>query len=368
MGVSEQSTFGNFAGHPCTMNEIKDFIHQLQDDFPTSSTDGFPDGVIAWWPGSEGSIPTNWAKCDGSANSAGSGLNVIDYMVLATGVDGEVGDTTAAAQTSAGTIHRHSFTEIDHVHLDIDFEIIDGYAVIEDPDASLSSHTHTITARDDYMHLTKGGHSHTIDIGWQDVDIHYDSRHRSHPYTISEKVINSHTPTQIENAIANHDSHRHFIPNILSNSGIVVHAPVGGPLEYLVRDLNVLRTDSESVSAHIGQTSVTHVKHDHDMPDDWMTDPHQHKHDNEHHRHGVDYLSDGNHPHFYLHKHPDVTSPSGGSTHTHNFYDNGHTHLLDVTISSHSHSGSTSAEDLHTHTTGVPNAVVMIPIERMPDP
>ena len=291
------------------------------------------------------------------------------------------------------------FTEDSH-HL-IHFNGCDGEHIGEDciPHTS-DDPVWTFTLKEAGMPIDSEG-KHTHDCKTEPVKsdakkIQWEGETHNHAATIEDKTIAAHADGDVVGCIAIHDNHRHaqgdgmFTDNpmdtdtgSINNAGFV--APLAGAvaLTGLVREIAYRQ---HQVAA--GDHDLEHNNgeaHDHDDTINWSGAPHGHTDITSPlgHHHDIpsgpegpededilDIWDTSHHTHSdHMHKHEDNPLMCGAATCVipgHDIPNALHKHQVTNYAARHGHEVEMSTESDHTHTTGRPDNVLLIPIERMP--
>jgi hypothetical protein len=131
-----KATFPNLTG-PVTANQDK-------------LNGGLPAGIITYWYGSSGSVPTGWALCNGQTvlRSDGSG-NITTPNLSDTFIRCAAGGTVVAGATGGAATHSHALT-------------VAGHALTT---GELPAHNHPVTDPGHNHPVTDPGHTHAYNAG-----------------------------------------------------------------------------------------------------------------------------------------------------------------------------------------------------------
>jgi len=140
-----------------------------------------PVGIICMWSGSIGSIPTNWALCDGTGGTP----DLRDRFVVGAGTTYSVDDNSGALVTDGGGAHTHTA-------------------------ASNGAHTHTAQSGGSHTHSggttgSGGSHSHTVTVN-------------NHTLTESQMPSHTHDVNILDTVVASS-------PNVLNASTATDNTP-----------------------------------------------------------------------------------------------------------------------------------------------
>ena len=406
---------------------LRQNLQEMQNGFPADDDD-FPRGVIIWWTGTIDNIPEGWVLADGSHNHPpiGSGFNLIGRFVQATHTDEDLGMTNPASPTEPSSIVTgEGRIEVGHSHevvltlerLDVEFEMF------QDLDSANISVTHELDEEGfPHDHI----HHHRIRVGEVKGDLkteeEEDDEHthalavemdtlffteapdkvHKHGMVLTEAEVDDHPAADIVAAMNNgnrgHANHSHFPPpGGFSTADIAAQTGpgVGAPWlfnETLGLDAQAVDDDGDVYNFEhtAGAAAVAHREdHDHKEGDNSLVitateGENHHLHVMENHSHGApdkeglgpfdDGLRNWPHQHRYPHTHIQhdaegeeiwVTVSSVDADHDHGPVTSLHTHEIFPHNDRHRHDTYVSEEGAHTHITGNPVNMQLLPIERI---
>jgi hypothetical protein len=370
----------DFPTRPCNESQLSQALLELDN---LSTLGALPVGCVTWWTGSHTSLPHKWVIANGTDNHAdlgGSGYNLINYFIMATATDSDVGDTTAATtETGEPSPHSHSdHTGYDTIPISTSLgnETVT-FSINEDVQHPAADHTRTITLGDDTAVLAAGNSYHEHDLtstGWSgimdtELSVTSVSWNHEHLATITAASHLAHAAGDVVNLIADHGAHQHNIQPIRSGPNFEVN---GG--DAITTAIGANETTNVTMAHGDSGGSLTHENHDHDntvvLGDDGGE---QHTHNDvtqifpPGHTHLVSWSDSeaSSHTHNYLHSHP-PKSYDKSDIPDHTLADQQHSHPSVAIQPSHRHSIWASPESSHTHTIENPENMTLIPIERMP--
>ena len=371
----------DFPIRPCNESQLNQALLELDN---LSTLGALPVGCVTWWTGSHTSLPHRWVIANGTDNHAdlgGSGYNLINYFIMATATDSDVGDTTAATtKTGEPSPHSHS----DHTGYDtipistyLRNETVT-FSINEDVQHPAADHTRTITLGDDTAVLKADNSYHDHDLtpaplsGILSTELSVTSIEWNHEHlatiTNEDPSQNAHTANDVINSIANHGAHQHNLRPFQNGPDFQTPGPISVTTGVPNETVNVIMGHGTSGG------SLTHANHNHDntvvLGDDGGE---QHTHRDVTiplwlgHTHPVSWSDSeaSSHTHNYLHSHP-PKSYEQSDIPDHTLADQQHSHPSVAIQPNHRHSIWASPESSHTHTIENPVNMTLIPIERMP--
>jgi hypothetical protein len=410
----------NYLQGVCNKSQLNQALIQIGIDI--TEADKFPVGCIIWWTGRPESIPENWAIANGVDNAlhpyGGSGLNLIGLFIRATHTNEDVGAVESATATSAPlTSHDHAGDVVGGgsritiappaftgpAHHALSFGLCEGQHLGPDCEAGTEDDpVWTFTLDEAGAEIGgEGKHSHDGSVlhpegeGANAKKIEWEGENHNHGAILNDITIGAHARADVAGCIASHDNHTHgkgtgmFTANpALVNSGgdiigAAVLAPRGGA-DWATAAVD-LGTYPNAVAHQVAGADLTHNAHDHDDTINWSGANHEHFDITGGdpvlwgHSHTIDDVfmfnptieetSDHKHED-YKHSHEDITLDLGGGSAVipgHTLPVAQHTHQVINEVARHGHEVAISPESSHTHTTGRPDNVSLIPIERMPN-
>ena len=316
--------------------------------------DGLPAGIILMWSRPTSTIPNGWGIADSYGNSTGSGLNVVNWLIVHTGTNSEVGVSWRIGGARDGW-HDHTVAlENKTVSADLENAFTEINTV-----TGAGSHGHSGSLAGDGRHKHHGG-GHTS-VGFVVPKQMRTSEDGEHPHngTTSSEAVAAHISTQVVAMVEDHPDHTHRV-----TQDFPPDEGEGGPdhLTQLDRSGGVKQPNALR-HLHVPDQTLVHqdigLGHDHDVT---VVNGGKHYHWSSSHGHSVHVYGDGKHDHYGgPHSHPFDTNIV--ADHTHNIDDPGHTHPIEIDVHTHV---AVATDGRHTHEEGKPKRCHLIPIEKLP--
>ena len=346
--VPGSSGLGRRTPYTCSDSEDRRNFSRQAD-----AVDGLPAGIILMWSRPTSTIPNGWGIADSYGNSTGSGLNVVNWLIVHTGTNSEVGVSWRIGGAREGG-HDHTVA-LENKTVSTDLE--NAYTEI-DTVTGAGSHYHSGSLYGGSHQHHGGWHEHPVNVSPEQIDTNSTGGH-IHTHDADEDdqvVVTAHTSVQVVAMVADHPDHTHSI-NVEENAA--THNPVGV-------DINLVRTGGANPgtvlehNAADGISLVHHVAgHDHDAT---VVVNGLHTHKSSPHSHPSSVSGIGYHTHYGgSHKH--VFTTERVTDHTHTITDTGHTHPIEIDVHTHV---AVATDGSHTHEEAKPKRCYLIPIEKLP--
>jgi hypothetical protein len=385
---------------------VRQNLEEMQQGFPADGDD-FKRGMIMWWTGTSSNIPDKWVLADGTQNAApiGSGFNLIGKFILPTHTDSAVGAVEQATEVDpTESPHEHTY-DLQRERIKVAMEMpidSDANLTLHALSPGHAEHKHTVTVKEKTIKTSlESEHQHEILVefdmaldGFGSALTGKENVRHTHQATLNNENprLPPHTPAHIAAAIDPHGIHTHLtVPAFAGGSSGDIDGSDHDPPEdagNTFLDTNTSLTDfgagagsqrneaNNDVNllphgADGGAGNITHVFHNHKISPDkeWPRIPDSHTHEYLEHEHGfVDVkapVSATEHQHSYTHGHEpfDISFESGIHGHKPSAL---HRHTVLSYAEHHNHSIEIGPEQgQHVHTTGQPENIQLLPIERI---
>lgn len=333
---------------PCNSNERRRMLYRARRCL--ESTTSIPVGGVVFWTKPIAEIPSGFAMMDGSANSAGSGINMVDHFFKCEDETHTVGEAHRAEVIYGG---EHSHTGVASEEWPMGRATMES-SNIEEVSRS-GGHTHTVDIYSRHLRsLPTVDHPHLLQYVSQELVV-IDSKGDSHDHataSLALVAIADHTAPDVAACFEDHDAHTHNV----KLGEVVQQVASGNPTVSS-------STGSHGPYGHTATGPLTHDDHGHSLTVPAATWSHMHSNQPVHSHVGA-LDPDGSHSHAVLeHGHEVHPSPTIEGAHNHPIVDPTHTHSSVDTVG-HQHEISMESGS-HTHEAGDPVHVKLIPIERI---
>jgi len=334
---------------PCNSNERRRMLYRARRCL--ESTTSIPVGGVVFWTKPIAEIPSGFAMMDGSANIAGSGINMVDHFFKCEDETHTVGEAHRAEVIYGG---EHSHTGVASEEWPMGRATMES-SNIEEVSRS-GGHTHTVDIVVEEVKSERDGyHPHYLSYGNVSYEtIKIDSQGVSHNHataSLGEVAVAAHTASEVAACFQDHDAHTHDV----KLGDVVQQVEEGNPTVDSP-------TGSHGPYVHTATGTLTHDDHGHSLTVPAAAWSHHHPGFNQHSHRG-ELGGDGTHSHpIESHVH-NVGSISTDGVHNHPIVDPTHAHSS-VDRVGHQHEISMESGS-HTHEAGDPVHVKLIPIERV---